>query len=251
MNGVARQARTRCSKWRPISSPASAMRSVTKRLASPSFGGRDNDTPESAKTQRELIKRLRRLGEGPVVGAPDDEAYRQPFVQSGQIGTNLFAVIRGSELPDEYVMVGGHYDHLGSRSNAAGDCSRNRVPGLDLCPGATDNAAGTAIAIESVLVHVTEPPTATLTGFGSKAKSAMTTGTPSAAGVPVVASPPPPPSSELTAMATGIGQELVRDWRTLQTRIERGRASGEIPAPPTPPAQPSTTAPQPQATGPQ
>jgi poly(A) polymerase len=40
---------------------------------------------------------------------------------------------------------------------------------------------------------------------------------------------------ELTAMATGIGADLVRDWRTLQTRIERGRASGEIPAPPTPP----------------
>jgi hypothetical protein len=40
---------------------------------------------------------------------------------------------------------------------------------------------------------------------------------------------------ELTAMATGIGQDLVRDWRTLQTRIERGRASGEIPTPPPPP----------------
>ncbi len=39
---------------------------------------------------------------------------------------------------------------------------------------------------------------------------------------------------ELTAMATGRGQELVRDWRSLQARIERGRASGEIPAPPAP-----------------
>ena len=40
---------------------------------------------------------------------------------------------------------------------------------------------------------------------------------------------------ELTAMATGIGKELVRDWRALQARIERGRASGEIPTPPPPP----------------
>ncbi len=40
---------------------------------------------------------------------------------------------------------------------------------------------------------------------------------------------------ELTAMATGIGKELVRDWRSLQERIERGRASGEIPSPPPPP----------------
>ncbi len=40
---------------------------------------------------------------------------------------------------------------------------------------------------------------------------------------------------ELTAMSTGIGQDLVRDWRALQTRIERARASGEIPQPPAPP----------------
>ena len=40
---------------------------------------------------------------------------------------------------------------------------------------------------------------------------------------------------ELTAMATGIGKELVRDWRALQARIERGRASGEIPTLPPPP----------------
>jgi len=40
---------------------------------------------------------------------------------------------------------------------------------------------------------------------------------------------------ELTAMATGLGQELVRDWRQVQTRIARARASGEIPPPPAPP----------------
>ncbi len=39
---------------------------------------------------------------------------------------------------------------------------------------------------------------------------------------------------ELTAMATGRGQELVGEWRALQTRIERARASGEIPPPPPP-----------------
>ncbi len=40
---------------------------------------------------------------------------------------------------------------------------------------------------------------------------------------------------ELTAMATGIGQELVRDWRALQARIARARETGEIPPPPPPP----------------
>ena len=40
---------------------------------------------------------------------------------------------------------------------------------------------------------------------------------------------------ELTAMATGRGQELVRDWRALQTRVARARETGEIPPAPAPP----------------
>src|SRR5262249_36845557 len=62
--------------------------------------------------------------------------------QSGQVGTNLLAVIRGRELPDEYVIVGAHYDHLDSRSTASGACSIRNAPGGAICPGATDNAAG-------------------------------------------------------------------------------------------------------------
>jgi hypothetical protein len=135
------------------------LRSVTKRLSSPAFGGRDNGTPFSDRTQRELIKRLRRLGPG-LAAAAGDDAYRQPFVANGQMGTNLFAVIPGAELPNEYVLVGGHYDHLGSRSNAAGDCSRNRVPGTGLCAGATDNAAGSAIvlAVGKAISKLPTPP---------------------------------------------------------------------------------------------
>jgi hypothetical protein len=39
---------------------------------------------------------------------------------------------------------------------------------------------------------------------------------------------------ELSAMATGVGQDLVRDWRSLQGKIQRARETGEIPAPPAP-----------------
>lgn len=41
---------------------------------------------------------------------------------------------------------------------------------------------------------------------------------------------------ELTAMATGRGQEIVRDWRALQVKIEKAREAGEIPEAPAPPA---------------
>ncbi len=136
------------------------LRSNVKRLAGTRLGGRDNGTPESDLTQHLLIKRLRRLGEGLNTGARGDDAYKQPFVQNGRIGTNLLAVIRGSELPDEYVIVGGHYDHLGTRSNAAGDCSNSRVPGGAICPGATDNAAGVAavLSIGRAIRRLPTPP---------------------------------------------------------------------------------------------
>ncbi len=126
---------------------AQGVRSIVKRLAGASLGGRDNDTPESDHTQRVLIRKLRRLGAGLNGAASGDEAYRQPFVQSGQAGANLLAVIRGRELPDEYVIVGGHYDHLDSRSLASGACSRNFAPGGAICPGATDNAAGVGVVL--------------------------------------------------------------------------------------------------------
>src|SRR4051812_40625402 len=98
-------------------------RGVVKALASDRLAGRDNDTPQSAVAQGILLKRLRRLGVGPMGG---DDPYRQPFVRSGQIGTNLLAVIRGRELPDEYVVVGAHYDHLDTRSGPTGACSIGR-----------------------------------------------------------------------------------------------------------------------------
>ena len=50
---------------------------------------------------------------------------------------------------------------------------------------------------------------------------------------------------ELTAMATGRGEELVRDWRALQARIERGpreRRDPRAPPAPPPPAAPTAAA---------
>jgi poly(A) polymerase len=40
---------------------------------------------------------------------------------------------------------------------------------------------------------------------------------------------------ELTAMATGRGQELAREWRATHAKIQRARELGQIPEPPKPP----------------
>lgn len=139
------------------------LKAITKRLAGPSYMGRDNDTPESSKAQRYLIRKLRRLGDG-IHGGRSYDAYRQPFVRDGNMGTNLVAVIPGRELPNEVVLVGGHYDHLGTRSDANGDCRSRGVPGGVRCPGATDNAAGTAIvlAVGKAIRSLPEPPRRTV-----------------------------------------------------------------------------------------
>ena len=122
------------------------MRMVTA-LASDELEGRDNDTPGSELAQELLIRRLRKAGRGLNPAGLKTEAYKQHFTFNGQTGTNLLAVIRGRELPNEYVIVGGHYDHLDTRSNAAGACSTGRPPGGAVCNGATDNAAGAATVL--------------------------------------------------------------------------------------------------------
>ena len=49
---------------------------------------------------------------------------------------NVAGVIRGAELPDEYIFVTAHYDHLG------------RMGPDVFFPGANDNASGTAMIVE-------------------------------------------------------------------------------------------------------
>jgi hypothetical protein len=104
-------------------------------LADNDLAGRNNLTEGSTLAQEYLIEQLREIGPGLVDGTQDDSAYRQPFAQ----GTNLLAVIPGRELPDEYVILGAHYDHLGTRTGSG------RAD--QLLNGATDNAAGTAVAL--------------------------------------------------------------------------------------------------------
>jgi hypothetical protein len=135
-------------------------RTVVRRLASDRYAGRDNDTPESGVAQTYLIRRLKRLGPGLDATQLGEAAYRQPFVQSGQTGTNLLAVIPGSELPGEYVIVGAHYDHLDTRSAGSGHCSARGTPGGEVCNGATDNATGVAavLAIGRSIRRLPTPP---------------------------------------------------------------------------------------------
>jgi Zn-dependent M28 family amino/carboxypeptidase len=56
---------------------------------------------------------------------------------------NVVGLLRGSSKPDEHVVVGAHYDHLGHGGSAS------RAPDVHAAhPGADDNASGTALVLE-------------------------------------------------------------------------------------------------------
>jgi hypothetical protein len=117
-------------------------------LADDVMQGRNNNTAGSILAQDFLIAELSSIAVGLNSAETGDDAFKQPF----PLGTNILAVIPGGELPDEYVMVGAHYDHVGS-------CTSKEV-GDTVCNGATDNAAGVAavLAIGRAIDSLPLPP---------------------------------------------------------------------------------------------
>ena len=88
-----------------------------------------------------------------------------PIVQPVKL-RNVAGVLRGTDpqLKDTYVIVTGHYDHLGVRPNVQGDGIYN---------GANDDASGTAsvIAVAGALADLAEKPRRTIvfvTVFGEE-----------------------------------------------------------------------------------
>ncbi|MEM6990846.1 MAG: M20/M25/M40 family metallo-hydrolase [Myxococcota bacterium] len=63
---------------------------------------------------------------------------------------NVLGVIPGSELANEIVMVGAHYDHIGRDEGGPGHCRAKGEGDArdDVCNGADDNGSGTAIVVE-------------------------------------------------------------------------------------------------------
>lgn len=63
---------------------------------------------------------------------------------------NVLAVLRGTERPNEVVMLGAHYDHIGTAADGRGHCKAIEAEGArdEICNGADDNASGTAVVLE-------------------------------------------------------------------------------------------------------
>lgn len=72
---------------------------------------------------------------------PFFETYRDTFNLENVVGYNIVGVIEGTDpvLKNEYVILGGHYDHIGTAKEVNGDVIAN---------GANDDASGTIAAME-------------------------------------------------------------------------------------------------------
>ena len=72
---------------------------------------------------------------------PYFETYRDTFNIKEIIGYNIVGMIEGNDpkLKDEFIILGGHYDHIGEGKEVNGDIIAN---------GANDDASGTIAAME-------------------------------------------------------------------------------------------------------
>jgi len=82
--------------------PLAGMQAVVEMLSSDTLNGRNNLTAESLQAQDFLIGRLSEFAQPLTAGATGPDAYRQVFAD----GTNLLGVIPGTDLADQYVLVG-------------------------------------------------------------------------------------------------------------------------------------------------
>lgn len=104
-------------------------------LADDALGGRVPGTEGHDLAQNYIVGYMKAHGGEALDGTTLASAYRDDY----GTGTNLVARIPGTDLADEIVLIGAHYDHLA-------DCDDQG--GSPVCNGATDNAAGVGVALE-------------------------------------------------------------------------------------------------------
>lgn len=126
------------------------MRQTVEYLASPELGGRFPATAGDTLASDFLAGRLRRLKLKPVVREKKIKGFYQDFTYGKEAQTtthNIIGILPGKDkrLRNEFIVVGAHYDHLGTGGQNSGS---RRPDTVALHPGADDNASGDAVVLE-------------------------------------------------------------------------------------------------------
>ncbi|MFC2127240.1 M20/M25/M40 family metallo-hydrolase [Bacteroidota bacterium] len=104
-------------------------------LASDEMAGRKSGTPGIEKAAQYIEGEFEMLGLQTFQGA---ENYRQNFEKQDLDLFNVIGVLEGNSKKNEFVVVSGHYDHLGILEKIKGDSIAN---------GADDDASGLAAVL--------------------------------------------------------------------------------------------------------
>jgi len=117
-------------------------------LSADDMQGRDTGAEGGAKARAYIVNRLEAMGV-----APSSMGRLQPWEAQGRSpdgpvyynGTNILGLIPGTRIPDKYIVVTAHYDHVGVRDG-------------HIYNGADDNASGVATMLELAKRLKDNPP---------------------------------------------------------------------------------------------
>jgi hypothetical protein len=113
-------------------------------LAADDMEGRKFGTPGGARARAFVVKRFKTAGLEPL-----GESFEFPIAARTPAeelrGANLVGVIRGTVLPEQYLVLSAHYDHVGIRAG-------------QIYNGADDNASGTAALLTIARYLKAHPP---------------------------------------------------------------------------------------------
>ncbi len=115
-------------------------------LASDEFEGRAAGFPGNEKAVAYLLKEIESYGLKPA----GVDGYLQEFEFTNQGETrrakNVISLLEGSDpaLKQEYVLIGGHLDHVGRLGQKVGGQKDGAKPGDEIWNGADDNGSGTS-----------------------------------------------------------------------------------------------------------
>lgn len=115
------------------------VRKIVSTLAADEMMGRSAATPKHTnKAVDFIVSQFKEIGLEPLTGLT---GFRQEFTDKrfpGVTMNNVVGIIKGKSRPDELVVFGAHYDHIGVIEPVAGDSIAN---------GADDDASGTTAVI--------------------------------------------------------------------------------------------------------
>lgn len=117
-------------------------------LSADDMEGRGTGTPGSERARAYIVSRFEALGI-----APPPVGRLQPFSAAGRTregpktfnGVNILGVVAGTRVPDRYIVVTAHYDHVGTNDGSVFN-------------GADDNASGVATMLEIAARLKDAPP---------------------------------------------------------------------------------------------